>query len=473
MRIFTRLFPAMLFFCLFLFSCSKGDASKSVLATFKGGEITAQEYLELFAARLQKNRRTKADESTLREIVTNTAMSKIATEAALDDKIDQDSVFVAKWRQDTDQVLVNKFYQKEVVDRVVTDSLVARFYARISPQYKMAVIYRACDEFSSEIEIAAQKDTINFIYGELKKGRSFQILAKKYSQDKVTRAKGGDLGFMISDAMQEPALRSAMDNLRVNSFSQPVRGFGGFYILKKGRGLKIDVPPFEQIKDDIQEIVFRSSYWKLKQRVAGLFKQFAAKFHYRQVEKNMRIVSDTFNKNMNLSHLNKNRLYTALQFNKNLVVANYESGEITIGDVLKTAPAAQKSLAGFRAQLMNLAQDRLFALQARLLGYEHDPEVKKHLTQLRKQYLRTYLYQKKVKIPSKELFKTAGNDTLNSLPKNLFKIEEIVRKKFEDELRLTYGFKIINENIPAALALARARKDQFLKHSSVGNLRQK
>ncbi len=266
MHFFRLIFLLTFVSAIWMSACNRQANPESVLATFNGGEITQKDYLDDFLAQLRSKPQTRPDETNLKEILTNRAMRQIANTAALDFNVDQDSAFIVNERKNVNQILLNNYYQQEIVAPVVTDSLVQQFYRRVSPQFKMSIIQRVLHDFSTDKEIQAQKDMIDFIYEELQKGRSFQILAKKYSQDKISRAKGGDMGFLISDAMKEPALRKTMDELRVNHYSRPVRGYAGFYILQKGRGLKVDLPPFDQVKEKIRQTVYRSRFYELKNR---------------------------------------------------------------------------------------------------------------------------------------------------------------------------------------------------------------
>ncbi len=143
-------------------------------------------------------------------------------------------------------------------------------------------------------------------------------------------------------------------------------------------------------------------------------------------------------------------------------MAYYRGGEIKVWDILAVSPKFPENLNEFRLQLRNVAQDHLFALHARELGMQNEPELRKRIDQIRKQTLRMILYQHKVKERARDLFESTGKDSLSSLPGNLFKIQEIVRKEFEDSLRIMYKLKFNTDNFESALQLAKVKKEQLL-----------
>ncbi len=72
---------------------------------------------------------------------------------------------------------------------------------------------------------------IKSIYNRIKKGESFETLAKKYSDDKYTAVKGGDLGYFTVFQMVYP-FESAAYNTPVGKMSKIFRTRFGYHILK-------------------------------------------------------------------------------------------------------------------------------------------------------------------------------------------------------------------------------------------------
>ncbi len=75
------------------------------------------------------------------------------------------------------------------------------------------------------------KKQINDIYQQLKQGADFAELAKQYSQDPGSSAKGGDLGW-VSPGQMVPAFESVMNNTQTGAISKPFTSAFGYHIVK-------------------------------------------------------------------------------------------------------------------------------------------------------------------------------------------------------------------------------------------------
>jgi peptidyl-prolyl cis-trans isomerase SurA len=83
---------------------------------------------------------------------------------------------------------------------------------------------------------------------------TFVDAAKAYSQDKTTSASGGDLGWFEVDQLQLPAFRQAVEALKVDEISEPVKTQFGYHVLRlDGRR---DVRPLSLVEDyeQVQEM---------------------------------------------------------------------------------------------------------------------------------------------------------------------------------------------------------------------------
>lgn len=69
------------------------------------------------------------------------------------------------------------------------------------------------------------------IYQQLQTGKSFAVMAKQYSVDVVSAAKGGDLGWVVEDELV-PQFAEAMKKLPLNKYSQPIKTPYGWHIIE-------------------------------------------------------------------------------------------------------------------------------------------------------------------------------------------------------------------------------------------------
>ena len=84
-----------------------------------------------------------------------------------------------------------------------------------------------------------------------KKGANFEELAKKYSEDPGSKAKGGDLGW-IMQGQTVPEFEKAAFNLNKGEMSGLIRTQYGFHIIKVLDKETAHTTPFEAVKDSIR-----------------------------------------------------------------------------------------------------------------------------------------------------------------------------------------------------------------------------
>ncbi|MFN8577212.1 MAG: peptidylprolyl isomerase [Candidatus Sericytochromatia bacterium] len=92
------------------------------------------------------------------------------------------------------------------------------------------------------------------IYDEVKSGKDFSELAKKYSQDPGSKNNGGSLGY-FSKGQMVPEFEKSAFSLKVGEISQPVKTSFGYHILKKTGYKPEHTMPFEVVKPNLEQQV--------------------------------------------------------------------------------------------------------------------------------------------------------------------------------------------------------------------------
>jgi peptidyl-prolyl cis-trans isomerase SurA len=136
-----------------------------------------------------------------------------------------------------DQIRASLAWQKVIQLKIqpqvrVSDIEVATVLKRLKEnkdklQYRMQEIFLPVD---SPQQQARALQTAQLILGQLRGGASFEILARQFSQT-GTAASGGDMGFLFEGQM-EPEIEKAVKQLKTGQIAGPVRGAGGYYILR-------------------------------------------------------------------------------------------------------------------------------------------------------------------------------------------------------------------------------------------------
>ena len=113
----------------------------------------------------------------------------------------------------------------------VTDEEVDKAYNRLKenadkPRLLVAEIFIAVD---TPRDAATARTNAQRIFGELKRGASFPLLARQFSQSS-TAERGGDLGWVLPGEL-EPEVEKALLKMPKNTVTEPIRTASGYYIM--------------------------------------------------------------------------------------------------------------------------------------------------------------------------------------------------------------------------------------------------
>jgi peptidyl-prolyl cis-trans isomerase C len=109
-------------------------------------------------------------------------------------------------------------------------------------------------EYKARHILVKTQEEAQKIIDQLKKGAKFEDLAKKYSTDS-SKDQGGDLGFFSPQTMV-PQFAAAVEGLKKGEYTQtPVQTQFGWHIIKLEDTREKAVPPFDQVKDRVAQIL--------------------------------------------------------------------------------------------------------------------------------------------------------------------------------------------------------------------------
>jgi len=450
------------------FCCGKKEQNP-VLAKFDGGTVLENEYVDHYLLSTKYKPEVFPTEENLKEIVTKKALEKMAVKEALAKGLDKDSTYQETVRRQTSKIVFYRYMQKEMISKVITDSLIKEFYDHYSPQYHLRYIIRPVVKTSTPQFERTQKDTIEFVYRLLKSGKKFEDLANKYSQDITTNQKGGDLGFVIRESLGDEQLRAVMDTLRDFTYSRPFRGYEGYYILYKGEKRIVPVPPLEQVKDKIWKTLYRTRRHRIQQQVDKRFAMLKEKYHYQFFE-NVR--SEILAKaGADASTL----AYQLLNFSglddgdRAKVLARYDGGAISVAELFEDRKREPEYMREFDDRFTEIAEQHLLAKHALELGLQNDAEIVAQIALMKESLLRSNLMQQMImnQVEAKvDSLKSALASQLKSeelkstITKKRFEIEKELKQQFDAEMMEKYRFRFVVKNFPSSLEKARLRKEE-------------
>ncbi len=162
-----------------------------------------------------------------------------------------------------EQIEKLKLVSMEVRAKVqVTESEMRDYYTANLAKYSEEESYRARHIFfktgpkASPDEIQRSRATALSVLADAKAGKDFAELAKRFSEDPAARKDGGDLGSFKKGDMQ-PELEKTILALKPGEVSELVSTPIGFHIIKLEARVPGSTKPFESVKADIEDILYR------------------------------------------------------------------------------------------------------------------------------------------------------------------------------------------------------------------------
>ncbi|HFK1681833.1 peptidylprolyl isomerase PrsA [Bacillus sp. SRB1LM] len=225
-----------------------GTSSSDKIVTSKAGDITKDEFYEQMKTQAGK------------QVLNNMVMEKVLIKnyKVEDKEVDKKYDEVKKQYGDQFDTLLKQqgikeetfkngirasIAQEKAIEKTITDKELKDNY---KPEIKASHI------------LVKDEATAKKVKEELGQGKSFEELAKQYSEDTGSKEKGGDLGFFGPGKMVKE-FEDAAYKLKKDEVSEPVKSQFGYHIIKV-TDIKEPEKSFEQSKADIKkEIVQKKS----------------------------------------------------------------------------------------------------------------------------------------------------------------------------------------------------------------------
>ncbi len=173
-----------------------------------------------------------------------------------------------------DQYLAQEYMAKVVTANVTaTDDELKAYYKEHEKELRLPESVRVRHIFISSPKESPQEERdkarakAEKILQQIKKGEDFAKLAKEYSEDSDTAAKGGELGTLSPGKTNSPEFEKAVFALKAGEVSAVVETSFGYHLIKVDERAESRTVTFDEARDYIQNIVKEQN----KQKAAQLF----------------------------------------------------------------------------------------------------------------------------------------------------------------------------------------------------------
>ena len=148
-------------------------------------------------------------------------------------------------------ILINSYLQIWAKEHPVADDILRAEYDKLKTELNNI------DEFQARHILIKDEKAAKAALAKLKKGEKFDKLASTLSEDTGTKAKGGELGWVRSDANLVAPFMEAMKKLKKGETSELVKTEFGFHILRVDDTRKAQPPAFEQVRGELNQFMQR------------------------------------------------------------------------------------------------------------------------------------------------------------------------------------------------------------------------
>ncbi len=244
----------------------------SVLATFKGGEIKESQLMEQFKNILAMQQDSKNKKfSDLPYDLQDTLIRALLNLKLLEAEVAKSDIASSKEFQEKLNLVKKQMVQQEFIESYAKSHLTEKM---IDEEYQnMLNNLKGKDEVKvSHILVEEEKLAIE-THKKLKKGASFDKLAKEYSKDEGSKLLGGDIGY-VREGQLVPEFEKQAFAMKVNEISPPVKTQFGWHIITVTSRKPITLPKKEEV---IQEITNKLSKKIIEEYFADLVKKADAK----------------------------------------------------------------------------------------------------------------------------------------------------------------------------------------------------
>lgn len=230
------------------------DAKDPVIATIDGIEVT-QSDLKLALDNLDPQLAQLPDDQKKLAALSTVIDAKLIAEKARAEKIDDTADFKNRLEFIVDRELHNAYFKKHVVDVVTDADVKARYDKEVSALPPV-------EEVRARHILVKTEDEAKTVIKELGEGKDFAELAKAKSTD-PNKSDGGDLGYFKKGMMVPEFEQAAFAMAKGDVSKEPVKTQFGFHVIKVEDKRNAPPPAFEQVKDQVKQIVMRDKYMEV------------------------------------------------------------------------------------------------------------------------------------------------------------------------------------------------------------------
>ncbi|MBN2716966.1 MAG: peptidylprolyl isomerase [Deltaproteobacteria bacterium] len=157
------------------------------------------------------------------------------------------------------EMLIGRYFEKYLNEQV-TDQAVSNYYKSHADEYSVKkvhaahILVRVSKQMSAD-EAREKRARIQEAYEKIKSGEAkFEDVAKEYSEDKISAAKGGDLGWLAEGAVDKEFSEKAFST-KAGDITEPFKTPFGYHIVTVLDEPRISQTPLDRVAGKIRYLL--------------------------------------------------------------------------------------------------------------------------------------------------------------------------------------------------------------------------
>ncbi len=192
----------------------------------------------------------------------NLISEEIIAQEALKNKLDQDSEVIAQLELARQSVLVRAYQADYILNNAVSDDTLMK-------EYEILKVQMGDSEYKARHILVENEDEAKGIIAALKKKGDFAKLAAEKSIDDGSKNEGGELNWSPSGAYVRPFAEALAKLQKGQLTDEPVHTSFGWHVIELIDIRPMEIPPFEEVKDNIQQRILQREFAAVVQELRG------------------------------------------------------------------------------------------------------------------------------------------------------------------------------------------------------------
>jgi len=222
-----------------------------IVATVNGVPVRLSE-LEVAQQSLPPQYRSMPLQAVFPALLDRLVDSKLVVQEGKKNKVTEDPAYKKRLAFVEEQVLQDFWIQREIAKKVTADKLRQRYEERLKSMPTE-------EEVHAKHILVATEDEAKALIAELKKGGSFDKLARDKSTDKASGAEGGDLGWFKKSDMVKEFADSAFALKKGELTEIPIKTQFGYHVILLEDRRQAPPPAFEELAEPLKEELARET----------------------------------------------------------------------------------------------------------------------------------------------------------------------------------------------------------------------